>query len=403
MKNKNLILLLLIIAVASSALKAQEKEDYIPLLDTNKMWIEAMRMEFGDFLIYEYTINDTTMYHDTLFYELYLNESSSAHYLREDTIEKKVYYRQFFHYPEELLYDFSMEVGDSITFHGYTDYYWLLQTKQIETFFGKDRLVYYLQGTWTTDRPYVIWIEGVGSLAGILKSNANPSLSYMGATELNCYHYNNELLYHSDFASTYGCYFEIDPDPPYLDWAWTNPETVSLNEEVVVGVVAWDYSTITITATLTSPSGNEYLCSDFTYHEFEYFYAPFSDFNSETGDWYLSRLVLEDEQNNVTEENYTSENSPGKFTVTDIDNINTTKNSNILIYPTPATNKITVIAEKNNNLQYSIEIYDVFGKLVKQTNTSQTTIEVSEYKTGIYFIKIISNNKTIYTTKFIKQ
>jgi len=209
-KNKLIILLLLF---STWQVKAQ-KSDYIHLLDSNKVWTEAMLMEFGDFLIIDMWTGDTLSNNDTLYYELFSEDfGTTAQYLREDTIEKKVYYRRDFGHDEKLYYDFSMEVGDSISFYDTPDLYFKLEVKQTENVLGLERYVYYLKGTWDINNLEVIWIEGIGSLAGIVNPHSVPIFIWAGSTELNCYYYYDELEYQSNWASVYGCNFEsLDTD-----------------------------------------------------------------------------------------------------------------------------------------------------------------------------------------------
>jgi hypothetical protein len=73
-------------------------------------------------------------------------------------------------------------------------------------------------------------------------------------------------------------------------------------------------------------------------------------------------------------------------------------------YPNPANDSITLDL-KNNDQANSIDIYNVLGQLVQsvpnQTEDSSITIDVSELKTGTYFINVISDiGKS--TSKFIK-
>ena len=61
--------------------------------------------------------------------------------------------------------------------------------------------------------------------------------------------------------------------------------------------------------------------------------------------------------------------------------------SNLSIYPNPVKEKLTV-----NGIYNSIEIYDIYGKLVLKTNT-QEDISVSTLANGTYFVNINNNNK----------
>ena len=268
MKTKLLIFLLFLIT-ASSVLKAQEKEhEYIPLLDTNKVWIEAMRMEFGYFSIWDTWIGDTISHNDTLYYELYSeNFGTFPRYLREDTIEQKVYFRRTFDYEEKLYYDFSLQVGDSISF--YPDYYFQLDIKQKEEILGINRYVYYLRPMWDTGLPYTIWVEGVGSLAGIIRPSANPGLNGMGQTELTCCYGDNILVYQSDLANEYDCKFENAAPEPY--GAWIEPDTIALNKEIFLIVYAFDLPNnyIYVSAIVNAPNGETFLWNNFNFNNIE--------------------------------------------------------------------------------------------------------------------------------------
>ena len=75
-----------------------------------------------------------------------------------------------------------------------------------------------------------------------------------------------------------------------------------------------------------------------------------------------------------------------------------TENSNnkVLIYPNPANNFINVVTSKNS----TIEIYSINGqKIIEILNSSRfEKIDLSSYESGIYIVKIISDNK-ILTSK----
>lgn len=76
------------------------------------------------------------------------------------------------------------------------------------------------------------------------------------------------------------------------------------------------------------------------------------------------------------------------------------KKISIALYPNPATNFISV---KTNSSFEQCYIADVTGKIVKNISSDETNyIDLSELKSGIYFIKVVALNETI-TKKFIKQ
>jgi hypothetical protein len=71
----------------------------------------------------------------------------------------------------------------------------------------------------------------------------------------------------------------------------------------------------------------------------------------------------------------------------------------MLIYPVPATNFVYFVAAEVIN---NIEIQDINGKTVFKTkcHSSNYSIDVSNWQSGIYIAKFYTKNK-IFTKKFI--
>jgi len=69
------------------------------------------------------------------------------------------------------------------------------------------------------------------------------------------------------------------------------------------------------------------------------------------------------------------------------------KDNKISIYPNPTSNVINIQINKTNN--FSIKIYDVVGKQIS-IYKNQKTIDLSDFRSGIYLVKIIDleNNQT---------
>ena len=79
------------------------------------------------------------------------------------------------------------------------------------------------------------------------------------------------------------------------------------------------------------------------------------------------------------------------------------KLDNVTIYPNPTNNIITInIDDNTENVQ--LEIIDVLGKTVFQTNLKETktSFNLNQYPNGVYIFKVSSNNIS-YTEKIIKQ
>ncbi|MEZ4853789.1 T9SS type A sorting domain-containing protein [Flavobacterium sp.] len=71
------------------------------------------------------------------------------------------------------------------------------------------------------------------------------------------------------------------------------------------------------------------------------------------------------------------------------------------IYPNPVKNELH-ISNKNKMEIQSLEIYNVLGQLVMAITHPNEAIEVSQLKTGNYFVKV-TTEKGSSTTKFIKD
>ena len=81
-----------------------------------------------------------------------------------------------------------------------------------------------------------------------------------------------------------------------------------------------------------------------------------------------------------------------------------TRLKDFIVYPNPATHFVNISLTPNSNVN-KFEIYDITGKLIllKQLESSLTTINVTDLSKGLYFYRIKNNDKTIDTGKFIKQ
>ncbi len=219
MKNKFLKLLLLMIILSSNVLQAQQKDrPYIPLFDTNKVWYSVQAEEFGGWWVEKLFVdyNDNILnVNDTLYYKLnYLDTKGGYCCYREDTIAQKIYERSNPDYPETLIYDFSLLEGDSMYISAYSVpgvWLYLDSTKTVNVF-GIERKIYYLKNfNWGCN---VIWIEGIGSLAGLVHSASDPSWDSLNfqAAYLTCVYENNtNSIYQSEYGALWGCSFENCP------------------------------------------------------------------------------------------------------------------------------------------------------------------------------------------------
>lgn len=79
-------------------------------------------------------------------------------------------------------------------------------------------------------------------------------------------------------------------------------------------------------------------------------------------------------------------------------------NSNLLVYPNPVHNVLHIDCETKDKRINKVELYDIFGKLIKQQNvtTHSTTIEIGELPNGIYLLRVAREDRTSSTMKIIK-
>jgi hypothetical protein len=79
---------------------------------------------------------------------------------------------------------------------------------------------------------------------------------------------------------------------------------------------------------------------------------------------------------------------------------------NLVLFPNPASDKINLKSDLLKEPVFSIEIYNVFGKLVKIQSDAQTehsefiTIDVKNLPNGTYVLKVIHENRSKYL-KFV--
>ena len=83
--------------------------------------------------------------------------------------------------------------------------------------------------------------------------------------------------------------------------------------------------------------------------------------------------------------------------------INDINESNLIsVFPQPAKNNLSIQVNLNNNEVYTLDFYNSQGKILLSTvlnkNTENINLDVSQFKSGIYFIKVHSKNN-LYTKK----
>lgn len=82
--------------------------------------------------------------------------------------------------------------------------------------------------------------------------------------------------------------------------------------------------------------------------------------------------------------------------------IQTHSQNNILIYPNPAQDQLSIQSEQDID---SITIYDLSGREIMQqkNNSNHSTLNIKSLSTGTYLIQIFSKGKLLKSDKFVKQ
>lgn len=84
---------------------------------------------------------------------------------------------------------------------------------------------------------------------------------------------------------------------------------------------------------------------------------------------------------------------------------NTTVQLSINAYPNPVVDQLVLTIDQTDLTKVFYILTDVTGKLIseKQISASRTEIQFKELAQGIYFIKVVSNNKEVKVFKIIKN
>jgi len=77
-----------------------------------------------------------------------------------------------------------------------------------------------------------------------------------------------------------------------------------------------------------------------------------------------------------------------------------TRKDNVKIYPNPFKDVINISGAKNTEI---IKVTDVSGRVVKTITKPSSEINLSDLKSGIYFVTILSKDEKVQTFKVIKE
>jgi hypothetical protein len=190
---------------------------YIPLLKNNATWHVYHWLEVGCNQTLQVT-GDTVINNQT--YKVLASngtcEAGQVPILREDTTTKKVY--QYLNSVEFLLYDYSLPIGGIFTYNNPQSPSWTPHLRLDSITATIDPLLFNQTTDWTTINPLrvyyftdtnpgtsyqIIWVEGLGSLSGLLL----PANAWGGG------HLGETLLCHNSTADTIDYHFVFGEEP----------------------------------------------------------------------------------------------------------------------------------------------------------------------------------------------
>jgi len=199
----------------SSIPKMIKSQDYIPLPDSNAVWIVANTSSAGDFY-YEYSIGSTpndTIINSIKYTKIYITDALDYNFyagaFRSDSGGKAFFVPPYVGYTDEhLWYDFNLVEGDTIRNVALNDmqpglvgeYDFKVDSTQILSVGPYGLKCLYL----TPVPPYppfytfnsLVWVEGIGSLNGGIY---NMYMCGLSASSLRCIAKNDTIYYYTDF------------------------------------------------------------------------------------------------------------------------------------------------------------------------------------------------------------
>jgi hypothetical protein len=242
---KKILLLLMIVTLTKIGFC-----QYVHFPDSNAVWA----LDFIGPEIYlvdgDTTINDVEYKKYYITTDTTITNYSLFGFLREDTLTKKIYAFTTSTSVENLLYDFSASLSDTISVFSYCwGAYGSLNVKVAAV----DSIL--IQGQYRKRMKVVnldinnngfdeYWIEGIGSTCGVFFSGISGATSFqtggLGLPALVCFHQNDSLLYDNPFFN--GCFpnsgvgfqssiksnpIQIFPNPTNDILNITNPHQIS--------------------------------------------------------------------------------------------------------------------------------------------------------------------------------
>lgn len=385
--------LLLILVLFSSLVHSQYNYQ---IVDTTKSW-NTLQIGYGSMMIPICGGTRTNIFHDEVSSGGYTclmvwetTDSSNYNwydvgYIREDTLTQQVFYGFS---QEGLIYDFSLQVGDSLTIdNDYIQAYnILLVCVNIDTVVinGDLKKRYFLHAPALN--PYIadIWIEGVGSKWGILNSGFGGVASAGGEPKLLCCKENETLLYMDTMFNT--CYI-----------AEFYPKIVSEYYDTAYAGLPYSFQIqLSDTENIDSISFlGEYIPENFTFDESTGILTGQPEI---AGSYDCMISVVNNDIHFITDR------LGGHIVVMLPAEVSKhQKESDIKIYPNPVVETINVTTSLNKDAMCTLEIINSSGLVLEKRSIGKglTELDFSRYNKGIFLLRFTSATGSLLKTEKI--
>ena len=265
MKNLSFIAVIALMMMGGMTMKAQ---DYHPIVEDGKQWNVLFsypwsppepQHKYTDI----YKIEGDTLVDGVSYKVMYTTRNENLTgwnlwgFLRE-TEDGQVFSRRDASSYDEILYDFSMEVGDTIIMNGdgfYPNWMFVIETNEILVN-GEPRQQIVLEYPWGEQE---VWIEGIGSLYGIIDSGSR--FLDGGSTDLLCYYKDGDLIWQNTTPGFNECYIVNTGQQNGLV---VTPTVLTFNEPAVPQVFTISNRTsnaVTVSSINVQPDDNVVLLS----------------------------------------------------------------------------------------------------------------------------------------------
>ena len=191
---------------------------------------------FGDYWTDVFTLEQESEMEDLAYRELRYDHlgngnASTWGYMREEN--KRVFFREGSESPEYVMYDFNLQIGDSVLLFDYGDYAEYMKVTAIreDYLLFEPRTTYMLNYDFGMSPDYCyddgldVWMEGIGSERGVVFKYEG----LMGSDELLlCYHEDYDLIYGNGNCNQSNLSVEDDENEAE-NIAYPNPTSGLLN------------------------------------------------------------------------------------------------------------------------------------------------------------------------------